>query len=132
MSAIFFSTESLGPAAQMIMDCFQEIQRGMNVTSLEKYTDAIFEIAIIPCCVDEERIRIFNCKDSKYISWIRKEADIRLLIPFIPFIQASKDERLAMCKEIVKESLAVVHTRCMRKKLRFDLDALLSDVFPNG
>ena len=47
MSAIFLSTESQSPAAQMIIDCFIEIQQNMDIVSLDKYTDAISTISII-------------------------------------------------------------------------------------
>lgn len=50
MSAIFLSTESQSPAAQMIIDCFIEIQQNMDIVSLDKYTDAISTISIIPFC----------------------------------------------------------------------------------
>lgn len=129
MSAIFFSTESQSPAAQMIIDCFQEIQQGMKVTSLEKYTDALSHISIIPFCVDEEFKATFNCMERKYIGWKRKEADIRLHIPFIPFVQAPKAERLSMCKEVIRESLEIIHARCNVKGIRFDLESLLCDLF---
>ena len=95
MSAIFLSTESQSPAAQMIIDCFIEIQQNMDIVSLDKYTDAISTISIIPFCVDEEFKNTFACKERKYIGWKRKEADIRLFIPFIPFVQASKEEKLS-------------------------------------
>lgn len=78
MSAIFLSTESQSPAAQMIIDCFIEIQQNMDIVSLDKYTDAISTISIIPFCVDEEFKNTFACKERKYIGWKRKEADIRL------------------------------------------------------
>ncbi len=35
MSAIFLSTESQSPAAQMIIDCFIEIQQNMDIVSLD-------------------------------------------------------------------------------------------------
>ena len=131
MSAIFLSTESQSPAAQMIIDCFIEIQQNMDIVSLDKYTDAISTISIIPFCVDEEFKNTFACKERKYIGWKRKEADIRLLIPFIPFVQASKEEKLSICKEIIKKSLTEIHARCMVKKVRFDLETLLCDIFPS-
>ena len=130
MNALFFSTESQSPAAQMIIDCFQEIQQGMNVASLEKYTDAISHISIIPCCVDEEFKTTFNCKERKYIGWKRKEADIRLFIPFLPFVQATRTERLSICREIIRESLAIINAKCLAKNVRFDFESLLCDVFP--
>lgn len=70
-------------------------------------------------------------KERKYIGWKRKEADIRLFIPFIPFVQASKEEKLSICKEIIKKSLTEIHARCMVKKVRFDLETLLCDIFPS-
>jgi len=91
----------------MIIDCFIEIQQNMDIVSLDKYTDAISTISIIPFCVDEEFKNTFACKERKYIGWKRKEADIRLFIPFIPFVQASKEEKLSICKEIIKKSLTV-------------------------
>ena len=63
MSAIFLSTESQSPAAQMIIDCFIEIQQNMDIVSLDKYTDAISTISIIPFCVDEEFKNTFACKE---------------------------------------------------------------------
>lgn len=131
MSAIFLSTESQSPAAQMIIDCFIEIQQNMDIVSLDKYTDTISTISIIPFCVDEEFKNTFACKARKYIGWKRKEADIRLFIPFIPFVQASKEEKLSICKEIIKKSLTEIHARCMVKKVRFDLETLLCDIFPS-
>ena len=35
-----------------------------------------------------------------------------------------------VCKQIIRDSLEVVAARCRAKKLRFDLDALLRDLFP--
>ena len=52
-------------------------------------------------------------------------------IPFIPFVQASKEEKLSICKEIIKKSLTEIHARCMVKKVRFDLETLLCDIFPS-
>lgn len=71
----------------------------------------------------------FACIVNTYIGWKRKEADIRLFIPFIPFVQASKEEKLSICKEIIKKSLTEIHARCMVKKVRFDLETLLCDIF---
>ena len=66
MSAIFLSTESQSPAAQMIIDCFIEIQQNMDIVSLDKYTDAISTISIIPFCVDEEFKNTFACKEGNH------------------------------------------------------------------
>lgn len=131
MTPFTFSTESESPAAQMIMDNFCLIEKNMRVTSLAKYTDALDSIGIIPECLSEEFLRTFDCgKDRKYISWKKRYADIRLRVPFLPFVQAPKEERMERCKQIIRDSLEVVAARCRAKKLRFDLDELLRDLFP--
>ena len=131
MTPFTFSTESESPAAQMIMDNFCLIEKNMRVTSLAKYTDALDSIGIIPECLSEEFLRTFDCgKDRKYISWKKRYADIRLRVPFLSFVQAPKEERMERCKQIIRDSLEVVAARCRAKKLRFDLDELLRDLFP--
>ena len=76
----------------------------MRVTSLAKYTDALDSIGIIPECLSEELLRTFGCgKDRKYISWKHRYADIRLHIPFLPFVQAPKEERMERCKQIIRD-----------------------------
>lgn len=131
MTPFTFSTESESPAAQMIMDNFCLIEKNMRVTSLAKYTDALDSIGIIPECLSEELLRTFGCgKDRKYISWKHRYADIWLHVPFLPFVQAPKEKRMARCKQIIRDSLEVVAVRCRTKKVRFDLDELLRDLFP--
>lgn len=131
MTPFTFSTESESPAAQMIMDNFCLIEKNMRVTSLAKYTDVLDSIGIIPECLSEEFLRTFDCgKDRKYISWKKRYADIRLRVPFLSFVQAPKEERMERCKQIIRDSLEVVAARCRAKKLRFDLDELLRDLFP--
>ena len=131
MTPFTFSTESESPAAQMIMDNFCLIEKNMRVTSLAKYTDALDSIGIIPECLSEEFLCTFDCgKDRKYISWKKRYADIRLRVPFLSFVQAPKEERMERCKQIIRDSLEVVAARCRAKKLRFDLDELLRDLFP--
>lgn len=56
MSAIFLSTESQSPAAQMIIDCFIEIQQNMDIVSLDKYTDAISTISIIAYTAEQNHL----------------------------------------------------------------------------
>lgn len=130
MSAFFFSTESQSPAAQMMIACFLEIEKNMQVESLEKYTDAISKISIIHFGVEDEFKARFDCRERKYIGWKRKEADIRLFVPFVPFVQATKEEKMMMCQEVIKTSLAEIQARCKRKKVCFDLESLLNDIFP--
>lgn len=131
MSALFLSTESQSPAAYFIIDCFCKLQQNIHIASLGKYTEALTSIAIIPFCVDDDYLSRHSCKERKYISWKRKEADIRLHIPFLSFVQASPDQRMKMCKDIILESLLVIKEKCEKRGEWFDLDSMLKDVFPD-
>ena len=129
MTPFTFSTES--ESKDKAFATSSKMEKNMRVTSLAKYTDVLDSIGIIPECLSEEFLRTFDCgKDRKYISWKHRYADIRLHIPFLPFVQAPKEERMARCKQIIRDSLEVVAARCRAKKLRFDLDELLRDLFP--
>lgn len=131
MKPIFFTTESQSPAASLISDCFQVIMKNMKVESLQKYTDCLDDIAIIPFCVDDEFMQTFQIKERKYIGWKRRDADIRLRMNFDTFVQATKEERMQQCKEVIIRSLEVIAKRCEAKKLRFDIVNLIQDIFPD-
>ena len=129
MNPILFTTESQSPAASLISDCFQVIMKNMQVESLQKYTDCLDNIAIIPFCVNDEFMRTFQIKERKYIGWKRREADIRLRMNFDTFVRASKEERMQQCKEVIIRSLEVIAKRCEAKKLRFEVVNLIQDIF---
>ena len=129
MRALFFSTESWRPAGEMIMRCFYIVDAQMQVTSMSKYCDVIDTIGIIPFSGPEERMA--DWKERKYISWKRREADIRLRIDFDSFVNASFEVQQEIVNKIIIQSLKVIKSICDNKKVRFDIDALLQDVFPD-
>jgi hypothetical protein len=131
MRPIFFTTESQSPAASIISDCFLAIKKNMQVDTLQKYTDCLDDIAIIPFCVDDEFMQIYQIKERKYIGWKRRDADIRLRMDFDTFVQATKEERMQQCKEVIIRSLEVIAKKCEAKKLRFDIANLIQDIFPD-
>ncbi len=131
MRPVFFTTESQAPAAYLISNCFEAIKKTMQVESLQKYTDCLDDIAIIPFCIDEEYMEILQMKERKYVSWKNRYADIRLRMNFDMFVRATKEERMQKCKEVILCSLDIIKRKCEAKKLRFDIDALIHDIFPN-
>lgn len=131
MRPIFFTTELQVPAATMIMNCFLSIKENMQVDTLQKYTDCLDDIAIIPFRVDDEFMQIHQIKERKYIGWKRRDADIRLRMDFDTFVHATKEERMQQCKEIIIRSLEVIAKKCEAKKLRFDIANLIQDIFPD-
>ncbi len=132
MEPIGFSTESMAPAAHMIMDCFTEIKAHMKVSSLDKYTDALDSISIIPFCVDDDFKVRNGWRERKYVGWKRRDADIRLEVYFDKFIRLDKPGRMQMCKEVIIKSIEVVSAKCEKKKLRFDAAQLIADIFPDS
>ena len=65
-----------------------------------------------------------------YTTYGLRQAHRPHYFPFLPFVQAPKEERMERCKQIIRDSLEVVAARCRAKKVRFDLDELLRDLFP--
>ncbi len=129
MSGIFFSTESWHPAAERISECFVFFQERMKDIDLSAYCDALDVIGIIPFSGPDKHMS--DWKERKYISWVRREADIRLRINFDTFVKSSREAQRAMVKEVIIKSLEIVKKKCAAKKLRFDIDQLLCDVFPD-
>ena len=128
MSFILFSTESEIPAAQMIMVIFEDIKKKMVLKEASTYCDSIDEIGIIPCCVTQEYWNYHKCKERKYVSWKRREADIRLYMDWERFVHSSKEARVEKCKEIIIQSIQIVRDKCYARGMRFDYDSLVSDM----
>lgn len=128
MSGLFFSTESWHPAAERISECFMFFQSKMKVNDISKYCDAIDNIGIIPFSGPDKHMS--DWKERKYISWVRREADIRLKIDFDSFIKAPIETQRAMVRDVIIRSLEVVKSKCDARKLRFDINDLIQDIFP--
>lgn len=96
MSGLFFSTESWHPAAERISECFMFFQSKMKVNDISKYCDAIDNIGIIPFSGPDKHMS--DWKERKYISWVRREADIRLKIDFDSFIKAPTSDYIKVFK----------------------------------
>lgn len=128
MSGLFFSTESWHPAAERISECFMFFQSKMKVNDISKYCDAIDNIGIIPFSGPDKHMS--DWKERKYISWVRREADIRLKIDFDVFTKAPIEMQRAMVRDVIIRSLEVVKSKCDARKLRFDINDLIQDIFP--
>ena len=122
MAGIVFSTESWHPAAERISECFAYFD-------LSKYCDALDTIGIIPFSGPNKHMS--DWKERKYVSWSRREADIRLRIDFDTFVKSSRETQRDIVKEIIIKSLEIIKHKCDAKKLRFDLDDMLYDMFPD-
>ncbi len=129
MRPIIFFTESQAPAAGRITECFLVIEKQCRVTSMMPYTDALDQIGIVPFCISEKFLRTMPYKERRFISWKNRYADIRLKMDFDAFIHATREEQMRLCRENLLCSLQIIKDRCDQKKQRFDLEALLKDIF---
>lgn len=103
-------------------------QSKMKVNDISKYCDAIDNIGIIPFSGPDKHMS--DWKERKYISWVRREADIRLKIDFDVFTKAPIEMQRAMVRDVIIRSLEVVKSKCDARKLRFDINDLIQDIFP--
>lgn len=99
MSGILFATEAWHPAGERISECLWYFQTRMNNIDLPLYCDALDTIGIIPFSGPDKYMS--DWKERKYISWARREADIRLRIDFDTFVKASQENQRAMVKEVI-------------------------------
>ena len=129
VAGIVFSIESWHPAAERISECFAYFDARTKVIDLSKYCDALDTIGIIPFSGPNKHMS--DWKERKYVSWSRREADIRLRIDFDTFVKSSRETQRDIVKEIIIKSLEIIKHKCDAKKLRFDLDDMLYDMFPD-
>ena len=101
----------------------------MNLKPMGYYCEALDEIAIIPTCVSRNYIeRHGGLKERKYISWLRREADIRLYMEWESFVKLTPEAQRTQCEDVIRRSLDVVAERCERKRIAFKKDELLADI----
>lgn len=83
-----------------------------NKRFLNKYSgDKLDNITIIFICTDEEMLSDGFYPERRYISWKNKYADIRLIIPYLQFINADNDTRKKMMWDVIERSLDYIRKR---------------------
>ena len=99
---LFLSAESSPPAGYILSKTIFPAEAIFNQKHHAKeYGDALNSVGIIFICTSEDLIAAGFYHDRKYISHKKKYADYRLRLPFLPFIQASEEQRMHMCLEII-------------------------------
>ena len=127
MSALFFTTESFHPTTDRILACYKHFEKHMKLENMNKYCDMLDTIAIIPFCQPKDCLELW--KERRFVSWKRREADIRLYMNYEVFRKATFEEQQILVKDVIIRSLEVVKQRCEAKKYRFDLEAIMNDLF---
>lgn len=103
---LFFSAEAKSPAGKYLMNLIFPIETAFNENSAYKYSnDNLNSITIVFICTDEDMQSQGFFKERYYISWKKKYADIRLIIPYRPFISADHDIRKSMVWDVIERAL---------------------------
>jgi len=94
----------------------------------EQFSEQIDRLAIIPMCMPTVTL-----KERRYISWKKRYADIRLIIPYGEFTRSSQTERIALCKKNIQDAVEYVRKKDKTFAANRFLDAVwaaFSAVFP--
>ena len=94
----------------------------------EQFSEQIDRLAIIPMCMPTVTL-----KERRYISWKKRYADIRLIIPYGEFSRSSQTERIALCKKNIQDAVEYVRKKDKTFAANRFLDAVwaaFSAVFP--
>ncbi len=109
---LFFSAEARHPAGKYLMNLIYPIEVEFNKRFLNKYSgDKLDNITIVFICTDEEMLSDGFYPERRYISWKNKYADIRLIIPYLQFINADNDIRKKMMWDVIERSLDYIRKR---------------------
>lgn len=75
----------------------------------ERFSEQIDSMQICPICLHGEFEGIMP--ERRYISWKKRKADVRLVIPYMEFVTAGSQERIEMVKKNIVDSVEYVRSR---------------------
>jgi len=123
---LFISTEAQVPAVAMIHDILKRINNILGYIEVSDYTDSLDSIGIIINCFSSELINNGFGRERMYISLLRRNADIRLLIPFETFLNSNDEFRYYMVLGNIIKSINVIQEKMDKKKVYFNGKDLIS------
>ncbi len=123
---LFFSAEAKAPAGYQLINIIHPIEKKFNEQFASKYVgDTLENVTIVFVCTDEEMLSGGFYPERRYISWKKKYADIRLTIPYLPFLRADEQAKKAMMWEVIARALDY-----LRKKKAFQsIDQFEKDLY---
>lgn len=122
---IFFGIEAQ-ISTYSINNSRKRIEELLGDIEVSDYTQNLDTIGIIINCFDKEWCAKGYGKTRKYISYIKRNADIRINIPAEEFLVASEKERDIMVLNNIIESITVINERLNKKNgCSFDGEKLI-------
>ena len=89
----------------------------------ERFSEKIDAMLICPICLGGEFEGVMP--ERRYISWKKRKADVRLMIPYAEFVTANPHKRIEMIKKNIVDSVEYVR----RRDKTFDADRFLEAVW---
>ncbi len=86
----------------------------------EQFSEQLDSLAIIPICMPTVTL-----KERRYISWKKRYADIRLIIPYHEFLNSNQAGRIELCKKNILDAVEYVR----KKDATFEADRFLEEVW---
>lgn len=117
----FVSFEISGAAGMRLVELLRPVAKVFTDRHFgERFSDNIDDLATIMICQNES---IF--KERRYISWKKRFADMRLIVPYEEFRKGNQAARIALCKQNIQAAVDYVR----KKDKTFDADRFLAAVW---
>ena len=109
---LFFSAEAKAPAGKLLMDLIGPIETEFNKKFSSKYSGGKLKcVTIVFICMDEDMLHKGFYEERRFISWKKQYADIRLMIPYTPFLKGSLNEKKQLVWEVIKQALEYLYSK---------------------
>ena len=94
------------------MDLIGPIETEFNIFFSNKYSgDKLNSITIVFICMDEDMLLKGFYEERCYISWKKHYADIRLKIPYTPFLKGTHYEKKQLVWDVIKRALKYLYLK---------------------
>jgi len=122
---LFFSAEAWSPAGAILMRLLVPVEKVFR----KKYHHVLFSemldsVAIIPMCFPDHKLADIAIKERRYVSVKKKYADIRLILPYEPFVSGSTLERKKLCIQNIEAAAKYIATKDSTFRLKEFLEAI--------
>jgi len=105
------------------------IEKKLESIDVANYSKDINDIGIIPeCQADWTLLHTQAVPERKYISWVKRSADMRLRVDFYAFKNADEQGRKALIVKNIIDSVKEIDTRAKKAKKDFDGERLIQDI----
>lgn len=122
---LFLTGESDGGIAVALNRAYMSVEKHIRDLNARDYGTSLDSICIVFICATERLLSDGFLKERRYVSYIKKYADIRLQIKWTTFEKASPCEQRLWVIKILFSAIQYLDTR---NKLDFNGKKLITDI----